>query len=50
MVYAHKKNIPFIVIAGEDEIRNNGYTLKNMTTGEQSLMDADRIIQLLKVN
>lgn len=33
--YAGSKNIPFIVIAGEDEIRSNEITLKTMATGEQ---------------
>jgi histidyl-tRNA synthetase len=50
MNYANKKNIPFIVIAGEDEIRNNSCSLKNMTTGEQSLMNADSIVHFLNDN
>ncbi len=33
--YAGSKNIQFIVIAGEDEIRSNEVTLKTMATGEQ---------------
>jgi histidyl-tRNA synthetase len=33
--WADSKKIPFVVIAGEDEIRNNEVTVKNMQTGEQ---------------
>ena len=47
MSYAGLKNIPFIIIAGEDEIRSNEITLKTMATGEQkriSQNDLDSII------
>ena len=40
--YANKKGIPYAIIIGEDEIKQNSVTLKNMTTGEQtkgSLLD-----------
>jgi histidyl-tRNA synthetase len=33
--YADSRKIPYIIIAGEDEIRNNELTLKVMSTGEQ---------------
>lgn len=35
MSYADAKKIPFIIIAGEDEIRNNEITIKNMASSEQ---------------
>ena len=35
MSYADSKKIPFIIIAGADEIGNNSVTIKNMTTGDQ---------------
>jgi histidyl-tRNA synthetase len=35
MSYADAKKIPFIIIAGEDEIKNKSITFKNMSTGEQ---------------
>jgi histidyl-tRNA synthetase len=35
MAYADKKNIPFVVLAGENEIENGTLTLKNMRSGEQ---------------
>jgi histidyl-tRNA synthetase len=34
MSYADVKKIPFVAIAGENEIAENKITVKNMTTGE----------------
>ena len=34
MTFANNKGIPFVVMAGEDEIKDNLFTLKNMETGE----------------
>ena len=33
--YADSKKIPYIVITGEDEIKNNSLTIKTMSSGEQ---------------
>lgn len=33
--YADSKKIPYVIIAGEDEIQNNSLTIKIMSTGEQ---------------
>ena len=33
--YAEKKNIPFVVIIGSQEMENHTCTLKNLKTGEQ---------------
>jgi histidyl-tRNA synthetase len=41
MKYADSKNIPFVVLAGESEINSNSFTLKNMKTGEQSIVSAN---------
>jgi histidyl-tRNA synthetase len=38
MSYADSKKIPYIIIAGEDEIKNNNITIKNMSSGEQKTM------------
>lgn len=35
MDYANRRNIPFVVIIGGNEIENGEATVKNMTTGEQ---------------
>ncbi|MFC1561373.1 histidine--tRNA ligase [candidate division KSB1 bacterium] len=39
--YADKKNIPFVVIAGPDEISGNSVKVKNMKDGDQQLYPAD---------
>lgn len=36
MSYADARKIPFIIMAGEEEISNSEFTLKNMSSGEQS--------------
>jgi histidyl-tRNA synthetase len=35
MSYADSKKIPYIIIAGEDEIKSNTVTIKTMSSGEQ---------------
>ena len=35
MSYANAKNIPFVVLAGDNEMAEGKFTLKNMLTGEQ---------------
>ena len=39
ITYANKRNIPFVVIVGEEEMKANTFTLKNMTTGIQESVD-----------
>ena len=45
MKYANKLGIPYVIIIGEDELAQNKYTLKNMQTGEQFLLDKEQIIR-----
>ncbi len=47
MSYADAKKIPFVAIAGENEIVENKVNLKNMTTGEQILMTVEELIEHL---
>jgi histidyl-tRNA synthetase len=42
--YANAKNIPFVVIIGQDEIKNEQLTLKNMTTGDQKKLNYNELI------
>ena len=44
MSYANGKQIPFVAIVGENEMNEGKLTLKNMTTGEQSLVTAEELI------
>lgn len=48
MNYANRKEIPFVVLAGENEIAENKVTLKNMETGEQRLVGTVELISALK--
>ena len=45
MAYANAKQIPFVALAGENEISEGKLTLKNMETGEQQLLTPDELIQ-----
>ena len=44
MVYANAKQIPFVALAGENEIAEHKLTLKNMITGEQKLVSEEELI------
>ena len=48
MGYANAKNIPFVALAGDNEIAEHKVTLKNMETGEQSLLTIDEIIKKIE--
>lgn len=48
MSYANAKNIPFVAIAGENEINEHKVTLKNMITGEQALVSPEELVQTVK--
>tara|TARA_R100000935_G_scaffold42923_1_gene65319 strand:+ start:140984 stop:142639 length:1656 start_codon:yes stop_codon:yes gene_type:complete len=48
MGYADKRDIPFVVLAGESEINEERYTLKNMKSGEQETVSADGLLLKLK--
>jgi histidyl-tRNA synthetase len=37
MTYANKLKIPYVVIIGEDEIKANKYTIKDMVSGKQQM-------------
>jgi histidyl-tRNA synthetase len=47
MSYANAKLIPYVVLAGENEINAGKVTLKNMETGEQQLLTPEELIQTL---
>lgn len=48
MSYANAKNIPFVVLAGENEMAAGKVTLKNMESGEQTLVTAEELIAAVK--
>lgn len=47
MSYANANAVRYVVIVGSDELAQGKVTLKNMETGEQSLVDADRLVKLI---
>jgi histidyl-tRNA synthetase len=47
MSYANAKQIPFVALAGENEMSEGKLTLKNMESGEQSLVTIDEIIKTI---
>ena len=48
MSYANAKAIPFVVLAGDNEMVENKVTLKNMETGEQKLVTTEELIAIVK--
>ena len=46
--YANKKNFDFVVLIGEDEIKNDLFVLKNMSSGEQSSYKMNTIEDQIK--
>jgi len=47
MAYANAKAVPFVAIVGENEMAEGKVMLKNMTTGEQSLLAIDELVSAL---
>ncbi len=47
MSYANAKQIPFVVLVGENEINEGKLTLKNMLTGEQQLILPQQLITII---
>lgn len=48
MSYANAKQIPFVALAGENEITEGKFTLKNMHSGEQQLVTPNELISIVK--
>jgi histidyl-tRNA synthetase len=48
MNHANKREIPFVVLVGEQEMSNMAYTLKNMKSGEQFEISLDALILKLQ--
>ena len=48
MSYANAKQIPFVALAGENEMAEGKLTLKNMLSGEQQLVTIEELINIVK--
>lgn len=45
--YADNLNVPFVIIIGEEEVKNESYSVKDMRSGEQSSKKIEEIINLI---
>lgn len=50
LAYANKLEIPFVILIGEDEVSADKYTLKDMISGEQSLLSMEEVVERLKIH
>ncbi len=46
--YADDKNIPYVVLLGEDEVKSGTVTVRNMKTGEQSTMAPEQVLSFVQ--
>ena len=47
MAYANNNGISYVVLAGENEINEDKFTLKDMGTGEQRLVSAEELVSIV---
>ena len=47
MKEANKRNIPFLLVLGEDEVKSGKYTLKDMQTGSQVACTFEELVKSL---
>lgn len=48
MAYANAKNIPYVALAGDNEMEQGKITLKIMSTGEQVLLSPEELLERIK--
>jgi histidyl-tRNA synthetase len=44
---AHRQNIPFVIVVGEDETKSGEYSVKNMKTGEEKKVKREEIAMVI---
>lgn len=47
MTYANNKNVPFVILVGENEMTEGALTVKDMVTGDQSKMTFEQLLEKL---
>ena len=47
MEYANRRQVPYVVIIGSNELAEKKATVKNMRTGEQSVVDFDAVAEVI---
>jgi histidyl-tRNA synthetase len=48
LAYADSKKVTYVLMAGEDEIKDDDVTVKNMLTGEQVKIKVNRLLSFFK--
>ena len=48
--FANKNNIRYVIVVGSDEIKQNKYSIKDMETGNQKLLNTEEIINFILNN
>ena len=48
MNYANRRQIPFVVLVGDEELKAKSFTLKNMETGEQQKLNYKALLEKLQ--
>ena len=46
--YADRLKIPYVAIIGEDELKENKVSLKNLVTGKQDTINIQEAVEILK--
>jgi histidyl-tRNA synthetase len=47
MIYCNKRQIPYVVMVGEAEMKQNKYLLKDMSSGDQQLLSLEELITIV---
>ncbi len=45
---ADKARVPYIIVLGDDEVKTNTFTLKNLATGEETRGEIDKLSSIIK--
>ena len=48
MTYANRREIPFVILCGSQEMQDATFTVKDMVSGEQNTMDIAALVEKLK--
>lgn len=48
MSYAGARNFSYVILAGDEEVKNQNYTIKTMATGAQQTLGMDELLAYLK--
>lgn len=49
MKFANDKGVAYVIFVGEDEMKENKVTVKNMESGEQNMLTMEQTIQMLSI-